>query len=174
MVAKKALGLIVLLAIIFPVNILAKSQIKIPMYLVAKHGFGKSIGFISAEDTASGLLLKTNLSGLSHGFHALHVHENANCNNFAHAAGPHYDPKITGSHRGPYSVAGHLGDLPVLFFNQDKVSKQKLLAPHVSVKDIINRSLIIHAEGDNYTDNPVNCGSGERVACGIVKSNAAK
>ena len=42
--------------------------------------------------------------------------------------------------------------------------------PDMMVSDLKNRSLIIHANDDNYSDNPLPLGgSGSRIACGIIR-----
>jgi Cu-Zn family superoxide dismutase len=84
------------------------------------------------------------------------------------AAGGHYDPAGTGRHEGPYGD-GHLGDLPPLYVDDGGWGSMPVLAPRVKVSDIRNRSLMIHAGGDNYSDHPAKLGGGgARMACGVV------
>ena len=48
--------------------------------------------------------------------------------------------------------------------------KGKLHAPNLAVKDLKGRSVIIHAGGDNYSDQPAPLGGGgARIACGVIK-----
>jgi Cu-Zn family superoxide dismutase len=45
-----------------------------------------------------------------------------------------------------------------------------VLAPQLTVKDVRGRSLMIHAGGDNYSDQPELLGeSGTRSACGVIE-----
>jgi len=39
----------------------------------------------------------------------------------------------------------------------------------IKLLEIINKSLVIHSGKDDYTDNPSSGGSGERIACGVIK-----
>jgi Cu-Zn family superoxide dismutase len=47
---------------------------------------------------------------------------------------------------------------------------QPLIAPRLKLSDVINRSVIIHEGGDNYSDKPKPLGGGAgRIACGIIQ-----
>ena len=84
-------------------------------------------------------------------------------------AGGHYDPGKTGKHLGPYAD-GHLGDLPPPFADAGGRSTLPVLAPRLKLEDLKGRSLMVHAGGDNFSDQPDPLGGGgPRVACGIVK-----
>jgi superoxide dismutase, Cu-Zn family len=156
----------------------AAEPIEIAIHLTTEHGVGEKIGTIRAEDTAYGLLLTPSLKGLAPGIHGFHVHEHATCECAEKdgkrvaglAAGNHYDPDNTGKHLGPYNDAGHRGDLPPLYIAADGSATVPVLAPRLNVKDLKGRSLMIHAGGDNFSDEPAPLGGGgERVACGIVE-----
>ena len=84
-------------------------------------------------------------------------------------AGGHFDPGKTGKHLGPYGD-GHLGDLPPLFADAAGRSTLPVLAPRLKTADVKGRSLMVHAGGDNYADQPEPLGGGgPRIACGVVK-----
>jgi Cu-Zn family superoxide dismutase len=42
------------------------------------------------------------------------------------------------------------------------------VAPKLKLSDVLGRALVIHEDGDNYSDNPANGGGKGRIACGIV------
>jgi Cu-Zn family superoxide dismutase len=149
----------------------------IEVNLISASGAGASAGTIHLRDTHQGLLIEPNLRGLPPGIHGFHVHEKTSCapamNNgqmtAGFGAGGHYDPKRTGKHRGPDATDGHLGDLPVLLVDADGRTTLPLLAPHLRVHTVLGRSVVIHAGGDNYLDDPAPLGGGgARIACGIV------
>jgi Cu-Zn family superoxide dismutase len=87
----------------------------------------------------------------------------------AAAAGGHFDPTDTGVHKGPYED-GHLGDLPALHVNADGIADVPVFAPRLERLDQIKgQALMIHAQGDNYSDQPEPLGGGgSRVACGVI------
>jgi len=146
----------------------ASADVTVTMHLTAPTGEGKAIGTITAQDTKYGLLLTPNLSGLTPGAHGFHVHQNPSCDNGGMAAGGHLDPDKSGKHEGPYN-AGHLGDLPALMVDAQGDAKTPVLAPRLKLADILNHSFMIHAGGDNYSDNPTMGGGGARIVCGVIK-----
>lgn len=137
-------------------------------------GIGKSLGTAILSESAEGLTIKVDVSGMSDGEHGFHVHEKGDCGpslkdgkmTAANAAGPHYDPDASKSHKGP-DGAGHKGDLPKLVAKYGMI-KQTVEMKQLKLSDVRGRSLMIHEGGDNYSDQPENGGGAGRIACGII------
>lgn len=151
----------------------------VPIRAIDAGGVGPEIGTVRAEDGPAGLSLTVLLSGLSPGPHGFHLHENPDCGpaekdgqmTAGLAAGGHYDPHKTGKHLGP-TGEGHLGDLPLIEIGADGMvaSKEPLVVPRLKVADLNGHSLVIHAGGDSYSDQPQPLGgAGGRIACGTVR-----
>ena len=145
---------------------------------ISTSGVGARLGTVTFTDTAGGLLITPNLSGLPPGEHGFHIHEVGNCGPGINegkaatgfAAAGHYDPSHTKKHLGPFSTSGHRGDLPVLVVDAQGNAARRVTAPHLKVADIRGRSVMIHAGGDNYSDSPKPLGGGgARIACGVVQ-----
>ncbi|MDN7130877.1 superoxide dismutase [Cu-Zn] SodC [Vreelandella profundi] len=156
----------------------ANDTLDVEMHKVSVDGVEESIGTVSLESTEHGLLLTPSLTDMEPGVYGFHVHQNASCDpaenddgemTAAQAAGGHYDPEETDTHLGPYGE-GHLGDLPVLTVNEDGEANLPVLAPRLSMEDMPGRSIMIHAGGDTYKDEPHLGGGGARMACGVVES----
>ena len=146
------------------------AQTDVKFYTVLKGDSGKYIGKVHLEDTQYGLLISPDLKQLPSGLHGFHVHVNASCADNGMAAGGHLDPTHTGKHLGPYSAHGHLGDLPVLYVTKNGLADVPTLAPRLTVKQVEGHSIMIHMNGDNYSDVPAKLGGGgARLACGVVK-----
>ncbi len=150
--------------------------VNVTMNLLAEDGIGKEIGSIRAQDRPYGTVLTPNLTDLTPGIHGFHVHQNPNCGAAEKegkmvpglGAGSHYDPTGSGQHAGPYGE-GHLGDLPVLHVDADGTATHAVLSPRLKVSDLKGQSLMIHAGGDNYSDQPKKLGGGgARMACGVA------
>ena len=149
------------------------------VYSTTNTGLGQKIGHVSFMDTPTGLLVNVDLKNLPAGEHGFHIHENPDCGVMADAsgnmqpalkAGGHYDPDKTGHHMGPNHPDGHRGDLPVLTVSPDGTIKTSFVVPNLHVKEIKNRSIMVHAGGDNYSDEPLPLGGGgARIACGVIK-----
>jgi Cu-Zn family superoxide dismutase len=132
-------------------------------------GAGKnSLGTVVFKDTPSGLLISPNLTNLPAGLHGFHLHQFPNCGDTGKSAGGHYDPQKTNSHQGPYGQ-GHLGDLPVLYVTSEGKANTTTLAPRLKTTDLTGLTLMIHADGDNYSDTPPLGGGGAREACGVIQ-----
>lgn len=139
-------------------------------------GVGPALGSVRIVETRYGLAFYPALTGLPPGLHGFHVHENPSCASSerdgasvaALAAGGHLDPQETKRHGEPWGD-GHLGDLPPLHVAGDGSASTPVLAPRLKLADVVNRSLMVHAGGDNHADHPAPLGGGGgRVACGLI------
>ena len=166
---------IVLAAALVSAGAWAGSEITLNM--VDEKGVGAEICTVQATDSKYGLVLTPSLRGLPPGLHGFHVHQNPSCDAKekdgkivpALAAGGHFDPAGTGKHGEPWGE-GHLGDLPPLYVDAAGNATQPVLAPRLKVADLADRSLMVHAGGDNHADHPAPLGGGgARMACGVVK-----
>ena len=147
------------------------------IYAIDAKGVGGQIGTIQLSETKAGLRISPRLAGLPPGQHGFHLHVNPSCDPGAGpngqaaaglAAGGHYDPANTGKHLGPHGE-GHKGDLPVLIVDARGRATKSVVAPRLTVADVKEHSIMIHAGGDNYSDQPEPLGGGgARIACGIA------
>lgn len=93
-----------------------------------------------------------------------HIHEFGNCivgdpQNPFQAAGGHWNPT-----REPHG--NHAGDLPVLFSNHG-IAQMSFFTDRFQVKDLLDRTVIIHQNPDDYRSQPAGA-SGKRLACGVI------
>jgi len=147
-------------------------QATVTMRQVDSKGSGNSVGTIRVADHKDGLALLPKLKGLPSGEHGFHVHDNPSCqpmekdgqNVAGLAAGGHYDPEKAGKHASPMGK-GHRGDLPALVVDDKGMATKRMVAPRLKVSDLKGRSLMIHAGGDNYSDDPQPLGGGWRTDC---------
>jgi Cu-Zn family superoxide dismutase len=150
----------------------------VTMNAIDATGVGKEIGTLNLSDTPGGLQIAPQLAGLPAGDHGFHVHVNSNCGPgngpngqpaAGMAAGGHFDPANIGKHLGPQGE-GHKGDMPALVVGADGKATKSIVAPHLTVADVKGRAIMIHAGGDNYSDQPAPLGGGgARIACGLAK-----
>lgn len=76
------------------------------------------------------------------------------------SAGQHYNPD--------YQPHGnHAGDFPVLFSNNG-YARMSFFTDRFTVEDIIDRSVLIHENPDDYRTQPSG-DSGKRIGCGVIK-----
>ena len=141
---------------------------------ITPEGVGKTLGSAKLSQSGSGLTMKLEVAGIADGEHGFHVHEKGDCGPGIKdgkkaagiAAGEHYDPGGTKSHKGP-EAEGHKGDLPKLMATGGKID-QSVTVEGLKLADVAGRSLMIHEAGDNYSDKPENGGGKGRIACGVI------
>ena len=148
------------------------------MNKVSADGVGAEVGTLRVAKTKDGAALTLNLKGLPPGPHGIHVHEKGDCGTAtvngnavpAGAAGGHWDDAHTGKHEGP-TGQGHMGDLPVLEILPDGTATKVLIAARITdIEALCGHAVVIHAGGDNYSDQPAALGGGgARIACGVIK-----
>ncbi|GAC1550327.1 MAG: superoxide dismutase family protein [Vulcanimicrobiaceae bacterium] len=143
---------------------------------------GKEVGratFVGVD--TGGVLVRIDTQGLTPGKHGMHVHETGSCNALRDAAGNatpfgaaggHFDPADSKHHLGP-SGMGHAGDLPNLAATDAGHARTTFYTDRLSVttgapNNIVGRAIVVHANEDNYTDEPPLGGSGGRVECGEI------
>jgi len=155
-------------------------SVSVPVYKITTDGQGQQIGTLVLSDSRGGLRIEPALGGLTPGQHGLHVHDKGDCGPGMKdgkmaagvAAGGHFDPAATGKHAGP-NGDGHKGDLPALEVDNDGNATAMVQALHLSLNDVRGHAIVVHANGDNYSDQPKPLGGGgERIACGVVPGGA--
>ena len=172
----KRLTISALCAAVFGATGVSAAEVTVTINTITAEGVGTILGTVAFQDASRGLKIWPNLSGLAEGQHGFHVHENANCGTKEKggklvaglAAGGHLDPGKTGKHNGPNGI-GHLGDLAVLYVDDRGRATRTSFASRLKTSDLEGRTIVIHAGGDNYSDQPAPLGrGGARVACGVV------
>jgi Cu-Zn family superoxide dismutase len=152
------------------------AETNVSMNIAEAKGTGAAVGSVRIVETRYGLVFYPTLTGLPPGVHGFHVHENPSCapgerdgaSVAALGAGGHLDPQGTKRHGEPWGD-GHLGDLPPLYVSADGSANTPVLAPRLKLADVLRRSLMVHAGGDNHSDHPAPLGGGgARVACGVI------
>jgi len=96
---------------------------------------------------------------------ALHIHTGGACTGtqadpFADALG-HYNP-------GNCPHPAHAGDLPPLFVNRGGYAWMGVYTERLTVEDIIGRTVIVHAQRDDFTSQPAG-DAGARIGCGVIE-----
>jgi Cu-Zn family superoxide dismutase len=156
----------------------ADATMQATLHKIDAQGAGEAVGTVRITQAQGGARFDIDLRGLPPGEHGFHVHQNGDCGPgpdprgevvAGGAAGPHWDPEDHKSHKGP-EAAGHLGDLPIVRVGGDGTAKGATLASRVGdAARLRGKALMVHAAGDNYTDEPENGGSAGRIACGVIE-----
>ena len=127
-------------------------------------------GTVYFYQTRFDVVVAAEVSGLPHitgpcmnGVFAFHIHEGCCCTGDAKdrfsGAGGHYNPRGC---EHPY----HAGDMPPLFENEGNAFLC-FITDRFQVSDIIGRTVIIHANPDDFTTQPAG-NAGKKIACGAI------
>ena len=135
----------------------------------------KTVSEVTFEQVGDKVRVTAQVIGLKpdqeHGFH---IHEVGDCSSGdGMSAKGHFNP--LGKPHGPTkSGERHAGDMPNL--KADKSGRAKLavdldvITVTPGPTSIIGRGVIVHAQPDDYTSQPVG-NAGARMACGVIKAN---
>ncbi len=145
------------------------------MTVQLKSGTGESVGTaVLSPAESGGVQIELDLSHLTPGEHAIHLHQNAKCDGpqFA-SSGGHLNPE--GKKHGSKNPEGpHVGDMPDFTVAADGTAKTTVIAPNVTYSEgphsIFSNggtSLMIHAAADDMKSDPAG-NAGARIACGVV------
>lgn len=156
--------------------VVAAERLKVDLKKITETGAGETVGTATLTESKKGVTIAIKAKGIAKGDHGFHLHEKGDCGPAAGAdgkmaagmaAGGHFDPDATKSHKGP-GKGGHKGDLPLLKANGKGSVSQTVTVAHLKLADAKGRSLMIHEGGDNYTDQPANGGGAGRIVCGVI------
>ena len=133
----------------------------------------KVSGTVSFQAVGQKGRVEASVAGLTPGEHGFHVHEVGDCSAAdATSAKGHFNPaaKPHGHHGG---AERHAGDMPNLVADSSGKATFSAELDTLSLTEgpagILKRSVVIHADPDDYKSQPAG-NSGKRVACGVIRA----
>ena len=136
------------------------------------HGLGESHvrGTVVFMQKDGYIEVSGEITGLTPGEHAFHVHEFGDCSApDGMSAGPHFNPAMK-PHGGPHDENRHVGDLGNLTADENGKATVKLEDKLIQLHgphSIIGRSLIVHAKPDDLKSQPAG-NAGDRIGCAVI------
>lgn len=142
-----------------------------------KNNAGEAIGTATLTEAPKGVLMRLEVSGLTPGWHGLHLHEKGDCSksDFT-SAGGHVHTEASMVHGLLNPDANEAGDLPNLHVGEDGKGVVELFSTYVSfdgqggranLMDDDGSAIVIHAGPDDHKTQPIG-GAGARVACAAI------
>ena len=154
--------------------ILAVSCTTTKNYIINSKSGTETQGTAKFVQTGKNVEMDLNVYKLTPGIHAVHIHEKGDCSSTdGSSAGGHWNP--TNHDHGKFgSETFHMGDIGNL--NADKEGTARLLFKtdkwcigcKDETKNIVGKSLIIHAGRDDFKTQPTG-NAGGRVGCIEIK-----
>ncbi|MCO8029087.1 superoxide dismutase family protein [Brevundimonas diminuta] len=143
------------------------------------NGQGAEAGKATLTQGATGLLIKVEATGLTPGWHGIHIHATGQCEAPFTSAGAHIN------HGDPKQPHGLLnadgpddGDLPNVFADAKGAVSAEVFTTRARLADAgpgqwllddDGSALVIHANADDHSSQPIG-GAGDRVACAVIKA----
>ncbi len=128
-------------------------------------------GTVTFETTDKGVLIIADFEGLKPGSHGFHVHEKGDCSHDAASAGGHFNP-TNKKHGGPDDPDRHVGDFGNVVADASGKAHYERVDALVKLEgpeSIIDKSIVIHADPDDFTSQPSG-NSGARIGCGLIQA----
>ena len=139
---------------------------------------GANIGTVKLMQGPQGLLMKIEASGLTPGWHGIHLHETGQCEAAFTSAGAHLNHPQAKAPHGLLNPQGpDDGDLPNIYVHTDGTVKAEIYTTRARLsgdgqsQDLLDNdgsAIIIHASADDHSSQPIG-GAGARVACGPIQ-----
>jgi superoxide dismutase, Cu-Zn family len=140
-------------------------------YAVAEvHALGdhRVSGKVTFTQTDEGVEIVADLTGLQPGEHGFHIHEFGDCSMAdGKCAGSHFNP-TNQPHGGPDDAHRHVGDLGNIKADSRGHGVYKRVDKVIALngpKSIIGRSVIVHAQKDDFKSV---ASAGARIGCGVI------
>ena len=143
------------------------------------NGQGAEIGKATLTQGATGLLIKVEATGLTPGWHGIHIHATGQCEAPFTSAGAHINHGDPKKPHGLLNAEGpDDGDLPNVFADAAGAVNAEVFTSHARLSqngpgqwlwDADGSALVIHANADDHSSQPIG-GAGDRVACAVIKA----
>ena len=143
------------------------------------NGQGAEIGKATMTQGATGLLIKVEATGLTPGWHGIHIHATGQCAAPFTSAGAHINHTDPKTPHGLLNAEGpDDGDLPNLYAAADGSAKAEFFTTQARISqdgpgqwlwDTDGSALVIHANPDDHNSQPIG-GAGDRVACAVLSA----
>lgn len=141
---------------------------------------GANIGHVELRQGPTGLLIKIEASGLTPGWHGIHIHSTAVCEAPFTSSGAHINHGEPKQPHGLLNPGGpDDGDLPNVFAGADGKVNAEVFTTRARIAsegpgqwlwDADGSAIIIHANPDDHTSQPIG-GAGDRVACAALTAS---
>lgn len=141
---------------------------------------GANIGRVDLRQGSTGLVIKVEASGLTPGWHGIHIHATGQCDAPFTSSGAHINHGEPKAPHGLLNAAGpDDGDLPNVYAGADGKVNAELFTTRARISsegpgqwlwDADGSAIIIHANPDDHVTQPIG-GAGDRVACAALSAS---
>ncbi len=131
-------------------------------------------GTVVFVEIGDNVTLSANMTGLSEGTHAIHIHETADCSSEdGKSTGGHWNPTAQPHGKWGNSTGYHKGDIGNFEVGADGIgtvtmtTDQWCISCEDDTKNIVGKAIIVHQGTDDFTSQPSG-DAGSRISCGGI------
>ncbi|WP_179345680.1 superoxide dismutase family protein [Winogradskyella ursingii] len=131
-------------------------------------------GQVMFRQNGDEVTMTANMSGLTAGTHAIHIHEKADCSaTDGTSAGGHWNPTAEPHGKWGDEAGYHKGDIGNFEVGDDGTGMVQFTTDQWCIgcgddtKDIMGKAIIVHEGTDDFTSQPSGA-AGSRVSCGGI------
>ena len=138
---------------------------------------GARVGRAVLTQGPTGLLIRIEATGLTPGWHGVHIHATGQCTAPFTSAGGHINHTEPKTPHGLLNAQGpDDGDLPNIYADAQGRVFAEVFTTHARIAaqgpgqwlwDADGSAIVIHANADDHSTQPIG-GAGDRVACGVM------
>lgn len=143
-----------------------------------RNSAGTTIGRAVTTQAPTGLLIRVEATGLTPGWHGIHLHSVGECSDDAfQSAGGHVNHADMTMPHGLMNPQGpDSGDLPNIWADAEGRANAEVFTTRARIAssgpgehlwDADGSAIVIHANVDDHRSQPIG-GAGDRVACGVL------
>ncbi|MBX2829128.1 MAG: superoxide dismutase family protein [Flavobacteriaceae bacterium] len=134
------------------------------------------VGTVIFTESEGIVSMAANMTGLTPGTHAIHLHEKADCSSAdAKSSGGHWNPTFADHGAWGAETGYHKGDIGNFEVGEDGIGKVEFTTNEWCIgcgddkKDILGKAVVVHQGEDDLTSQPSGA-AGARVSCaGIIE-----
>jgi Cu-Zn family superoxide dismutase len=131
-------------------------------------------GTVTFKEKDGIVSMTANITGLSEGEHAIHIHEKADCSSpDGTSSGGHWNPTAQPHGKWKAETGYHKGDIGNFKVGADGQGIVSLTTDEWCIgcgdvtKDILGKAIIVHQGTDDFTSQPSGA-AGSRISCGGI------
>ena len=133
-------------------------------------------GTVNFKQDGLAVKMTANMTGLTEGTHAIHIHQTADCSSAdGKSTGGHWNPTAQPHGKWGDETGYHKGDIGNFEVGTDGIGTIKMITNEWCIgcgdenKDILGKAIIVHQGTDDFTSQPSGA-AGARVSCaGIIE-----
>ncbi|NER14129.1 superoxide dismutase family protein [Leptobacterium flavescens] len=156
------------------IEVTETEEVKTISFNLSSKSESTAVGEVTFSEENGVVSMTANLSGLTEGEHAIHIHEKADCSSAdGKSTGGHWNPTHTPHGKWGAEEGYHKGDIGNFIADAEGNGSISMSTDEWCIgcgdetKDILGKAIIVHQGTDDFVSQPSGA-AGARVSCGGI------